>query len=123
LGVLMRGPPAALAAGSSSTPSQAASRQTRSRMTVEFSPMPPGNTIAARPGGGGARGAELATVSIAVETDGEPCSRIARREQRAHVARDTRHAEQSRLVVEQVLHRARIHSTVINEVQNHTRIE
>ena len=47
--VLMRGPPRALAAASSSTPSHAASRQTRSRIAALFSPMPAVNTIASRP--------------------------------------------------------------------------
>jgi len=48
-GVEMRGPPAAFAAGSSSTPSQAAPRQTRSRIGAEFSPTPAVNTIASSP--------------------------------------------------------------------------
>src|SRR5262249_52273190 len=47
--VLMRGPPRALAAASSSTPSHAAPWHTRSRMTAAFSPIPPVNTIASSP--------------------------------------------------------------------------
>ena len=47
--VVMRGPPAAFACGSSSTPSQAAPRQTRSRIAGAFSPMPAVNTMASRP--------------------------------------------------------------------------
>src|SRR5262249_16865887 len=43
---LMRGPPASLAAASSSSPSQAALRQTRARMATAFSPTPPVNTSA-----------------------------------------------------------------------------
>ena len=46
--VVMRGPPLLFAAASSSTPSQLASRQTRSRIMAACSPMPP--VIPARPG-------------------------------------------------------------------------
>ena len=48
-GALMRGPPAWLAAGSSSTPSQAASRQTRSRIAGACSPIPAVKTSASMP--------------------------------------------------------------------------
>ena len=47
--VLMRGPPERLAAASSSMPSQAASRQTRSRISGACSPMPAVNTSASMP--------------------------------------------------------------------------
>ena len=46
---LMRGPPSRLACSSSFTPSQRASRQTRSRISALFSPIPPVKTIASRP--------------------------------------------------------------------------
>ena len=48
-GRLMRGTPASLAAASNSSPSHAASRQTRARIAAEFSPMPPVNTSASSP--------------------------------------------------------------------------
>ncbi len=47
--VVIRGPPAPFAAGSSSTPSQAASRQTRSRIAGAFSPTPAVKTTASSP--------------------------------------------------------------------------
>ena len=45
----MRGPPAVFAAASTFTPTQAALPHTRSRMTTEFSPIPPVKTIASNP--------------------------------------------------------------------------
>ena len=47
--VEMRGPPARLAASSSSTPSHSARAQTRARISGEFSPMPAVSTSASIP--------------------------------------------------------------------------
>ena len=47
--LLMRGPPAALAASSSATPSQAAARQIMARTGAACSPMPAVKTMASKP--------------------------------------------------------------------------
>ena len=70
-GVLMRGPPAAFAAGSSSTPSQAASRQTVRGWRRVFANAA-GEHDRVQPAEGGGERAELAPNAIAIEVDRQP---------------------------------------------------
>ena len=55
---------------------------------------------------------------IAKEVDGEFCPCLIRRKERAHVGRDTGHAEKAGLTIEQVLDRARIHFELVLQVQH-----
>ena len=71
---------------------------------------------------GGER-AQLAPDAIAIEVDREPGPRIARGQERAHVARNAGHAEQARLVVEQLLDGARVHSALVHEVEQHAGVD
>ena len=92
-GVLMRGPPAAFAAGSSSTPSQAASRQALFADSGRVLANAAGEDDRVQPAEGRGERADLAPDAVAIEVDRELRPRIARGEERAHVAGDARHAE------------------------------
>ena len=106
---------------SSSTPSQAASRQTRSRIAGACSPMPAVKTSASMPAGGGGQRAQLAADAVDEQLDREARALVVARQQRPHVARDARDAEQPRLLVDQVLDGARIHAELVHQVEDHAR--
>ena len=96
--------------GSSSTPSHSASRQTRSRTALAFSPMPPVNTTASSPRRSAVDGPELSGDPVHEQVHGQPGAGVARSEQRAHVARGAGHAQQPGVVVEQPLDVRRLES-------------
>ena len=62
--------------------------------------------------------AELAADPVDEEVDGELRPRLGRLEQRAHVARHARDAEQAGLAVDQLLDRPRVHPALVHQVQD-----
>ena len=61
---------------------------------------------------------QLARDAVDVQIDREPGARLLAGEQRAHVARDARDAEQPGLVVDQLLDGARVHAALVHQVQD-----
>src|SRR5512144_2588601 len=66
---------------------------------------------------GGER-AQLAPDAVDEEVDRRLGRRVAARLERAHVARDAGDAEQARLLVDQLLDRARVHLHLVDEVEH-----
>ena len=67
--------------------------------------------------------AQLAPDPVDVERDRGLRSRLVTRFERSHVARDAGHAEQARLLVDQLFDRTRVHLELVQQVEHHTRIE
>ena len=71
----------------------------------------------------GSKGTQLAHDTVDEQIDRLGRVRIAAGEQRAHVAGYAGDPQQSRLMIEQFLQPARIHAIVVEQVQQHTRID
>jgi hypothetical protein len=119
-GALMQGPPRAFACASSVTPSHDASRHTRSRNARLFSADPGGEDNRIESAECGGERAKLAPDAIGEQVDRGSRSRLAARLERAHVARNARHAEQSRLLIQELLDCPRIHLELVQQVQDDT---
>ena len=66
---------------------------------------------------------QLASNSIDEEIDGLPGARVGALEERPHVARDARHAQQTRLLVDEAFDRACVHLLLVEQVEDHAGIQ
>ena len=121
--VLIQGPPAALASGSNSIPSQPASLQTCSRIASRVLANSTREHQDVQPSERRTKRTKFAADTVHEQLNGFGSARICACRQSTHVAAYARDTQQTRLVIQQVRHISHIHPFFSYQIQHDSGIE